>query len=251
MVQLATSTKLLHYGTSCGRGLRKPKKGRVISRSGRTYWAAVTNYGPMVISGAMAAGRLEETDVPLVTVTTTGTLGELANDAGSLKFMMSHPGISRLGLTRTIESPVMSVVPTVTLTSAGVTPLTPVRVISSTVGTVIPLPSIEVTVKGSPVRAAGLVTFTIAARPPTLKRSGCAGTICRSPRSCVPPFNLLLTTTVATPGKVPGGTTKLICLEIFPTKYSPAAAPFTETETPLSSTGKAGRRSVSEPPLAI
>ena len=97
-----------------------------------------------------------------------------------VKLMMSHPGISGLGLTRRIAAPVMSVgvvVPMVTLTSAGSTPLTPVRVISSTVGTVAPVASTEVTVKGSPVRIVGLVTFTIAARPATLKRSGCAATI--------------------------------------------------------------------------
>ena len=120
----------------------------------------------------MAAGLLENIAVPLVTVTTTGASGELAKDAGNVKLIMSHPGISGSGLTRRIEDPVISVVPIVTLTSDGTTPLTPVRVSSNIVGTVFPLPSTEVTEKGSPVLAAGLVTLISAARPAKLKRSG-------------------------------------------------------------------------------
>src|ERR1700752_418756 len=53
-------------------------------------------------------------------------------------------------------------------------------------------------------------------------------------------------TTFASPTAAPGGTTKLICFSALPTKYRPAAPPFTETETPLSSIGSAGERNVSE-----
>jgi hypothetical protein len=41
----------------------------------------------------------------------------------------------------------------------------------------------------------------------------------------------------------------LICWGELPTKYRPAAAPLTETETPFSSTGRGGVLVVSEPPV--
>jgi len=53
-------------------------------------------------------------------------------------------------------------------------------------------------------------------------------------------------TTVLTPDN-PMGITKSISLGEFPTKYKPAAAPSTDTETPFSSTGRNGRRFISDP----
>jgi hypothetical protein len=79
-----------------------------------------------------------------------------------------------------------------------------------------------------------------------VKISGWAATICNSPRITVP---LLLTTTDTgvVPAPKPVGTTKSISEGELPTKYKPAAAPPTETETPFNSTGSAGLRVVSEP----
>src|SRR5215510_9699768 len=67
-------------------------------------------------------------------------------------------------------------------------------------------------------------------------------------RNTVP---LLLMTILAVPAATPIGMTKLICDGELPTKYKPAAAPFTDTETPLNSTGRKGERVVSETPLAF
>jgi len=45
--------------------------------------------------------------------------------------------------------------------------------------------------------------------------------------------------------------TKLICFDELPTKYNPAAAPFTDNDTPFNSIGNAGLRSVRDAPLAV
>ena len=81
----------------------------------------------MVIRGAVAAGLLEKGTLFLVIVTMTGTSVDPANDAGKVNSMKSHPGISVFGRTRRIAVPVISVVPMVTLVSAGVAPRTPVK----------------------------------------------------------------------------------------------------------------------------
>src|SRR5687767_2023488 len=143
----------------------------------------------IVICGAVAAGLLTKVPPPFVTVTIIGTSPAPAKEAGSLNWITSQPGISRFGLTSTIESPVISVVPVaVTIeifTSAAATFLMPVRLTSSTVATVLPLPSDDVTLNGSGVRDIGLVTLTTAARPPAslvvVKISGCAATISSEP----------------------------------------------------------------------
>src|ERR1044072_7294905 len=57
--------------------------------------------------------------------------------------------------------------------------------------------------------------------------------------------------TVPTPRFTPTGITKLICLSVLLTAYSPAAAPLTLTETPFSSTGKAGERLACETQFSV
>ena len=69
-------------------------------------------------------------------------------------------------------------VPTVTFTSDANAPLTPVKLISSTVATSVPVLSRDLTVNGSVVGSNGFVTFLTTARPPAsfveVKISGCA-----------------------------------------------------------------------------
>ena len=100
-----------------------------------------------MICGAVSAGLLEKVAPALVTVTIMGTSPAPAKDAGSLKLIRSHPGIAGFGMTATIESPVMSVVPTVTFTSLITALLTPVKLTSSTVGTTAPDMSVVVVVR--------------------------------------------------------------------------------------------------------
>ena len=184
----------------------------------------------------------------LVSVTITGTSPAPANEAGSVMVIKSSPNMLTFLLT---VDEVIAVVPRVTDTSLGMAPRTPVKWISSTVGTWVPVLSAEVTLKGSITHpeTAVLVTLQMIARPPAAcvveKMSGCAATIFRVPRITVP---LLLITNVATPADKPIGTTKSISLDAFPTKYKPAAAPLMETETPFSSIGNIGLRAVSDPP---
>src|SRR6185369_5759016 len=155
-------------------------------------------------------------------------------------------------------SQVMAVVPTVTVTSVLAAKRIPVTLNAIFVGTCVPVPSSDVTLNGSAKGIViGLVTLKAAARPPAsivvVKMSGCAATICTSPRNSVSVFAPVLSTltaTVPSPGAKPIGITKLICLSVLLTNLSPAAAPLTLSETPLSSTGKAGTRSVSETQLS-
>src|SRR5215213_622571 len=136
--------------------------------------------------GAVAAGRLTVVMPVLENWTWIGTSPAPAKDEGKVKFMTSNPGISGFGRTERIEVPVIGVVPTVIVISAGVARRTPVTLSSIMVGTVAPLASVEVTVNGSGVRALGLVTFKAIARPPAslvvVKMSGCATMICTNPR---------------------------------------------------------------------
>ena len=74
----------------------------------------------IVMCGAVAAGRLVVVNPPRVNVTTIGTSPAPANDAGRVKLMKSKPGFLTFGCTSTIPSPLMVVVPTVTVTSARV-----------------------------------------------------------------------------------------------------------------------------------
>src|SRR5688500_353612 len=107
--------------------------------------------------------------------------------------MLSKPGISGFGSTLTIPSPVITVVPTVTLISVLAANRTPVTFNSIIVGTgVAPGLGGDVTVKGSIDRASGLVTLKARALPPAslvlVKISGCAIVICTNPRSNVALF---------------------------------------------------------------
>ena len=124
----------------------------------------------MVMCGAVSAGLLTKVAFALVMVTIIGTSPAPASVAGKVKRIMSKPGASRFGLTSRIPAPMMSVVPVAvtieTFTSAAVALLTPVRFISNTVGTRLPLPSGDITLKGSAVGDMGFVTFRTAARPP-------------------------------------------------------------------------------------
>jgi hypothetical protein len=204
-----------------------------------------------VICGAVVAGLLEKVAPDLTTLTTIGTSPAPANDSGIVKVSRSNPGISRFGPTKRIEAPLIAVVPTVTVTSPGCALRTPVKVTSSTVATN-SLPTRVFTWKGSPVLTKGFVTLNTVALPPASpveeKMSGCAGTIVMKLRNILP---LLLMTTVAVPGGKLIGTTKFIWFGELPTKYKPAAAPLTETDTPFSSTGRKGDRDISDPPLAV
>jgi hypothetical protein len=154
--------------------------------------------------------------------------------------------------------PVIAVVPTVTVTSAASTDLTPVTDSSITVGTLVPLASGDVTLNGSGVRAAGLVTLRAMALPPASavdeKTSGCDRTIGTKPRKIVsvpaPAFKTF-TATLPTPSGRVIGITNVICFEELPTKYNPAAAPLTDNDTPFNSIGNAGLRSVRDAPLAV
>ena len=208
--------------------------------------------------GALEAGLLVTVTLLLLTVTTIGTSPAPASEAGSLKFMMSEPGNSLFGPTKTISAPVIAVVPTVTVTSAGRTDLTPVTDSSITVATVLPLASGDVTLNGSGVLLPGLVTFMAMARPSASfvdeKISGCDTTRGTNPRKIVSlpaPASKILTVTLPTPSASEIGTTKLICFEALLTKCKPAAAPLTDTDTPFNSIGKAGLRVVSEKPPAV
>src|ERR1041384_5384117 len=100
--------------------------------------------------------------------------------------MTSKPGISGFGRTASIEAPVMAVVPTVTVTSAGAANRIPVTLSSIKVGTVAPVASVDVTLNGSGVRVLGSVTFKATARPPgplvVVKMSGCANNTWTNPR---------------------------------------------------------------------
>ena len=87
---------------------------------------------------AVVSGRLKALNPDLVMLTTIVGFPAPAKLAGSVKLMMSKPGISVLGPTNTIASPVMAVVPIVIVTSDLATVLTPVRLSSITVGTVFP-----------------------------------------------------------------------------------------------------------------
>src|SRR4030095_8266462 len=133
--------------------------------------------------GALEAGLLVTVSPLLITVTTTGTSPAPASEAGSLKFMMSMPGASLFGPTKTISAPVIAVVPTVTVTSAGRTDLTPVTDSSITVATLLPLASGVVTLNGSGVLP---MVFTAMARPSASfvveKISGCDTTMGTNPR---------------------------------------------------------------------
>src|SRR6266404_155325 len=186
--------------------------------------------------------------VPLLaSVTTTGTSPAPANEAGSVMVIKSSPNM--LTFLVTVEA-VMAVVPIVTDTSLGMPLRTPVKWISSTVGTCAPAVLVVVTLNGSVMQPdPTLVTLQTTARPPgprgIVNTSGCAATTFRVPRITVP---LLLITNVATPVDKPIGTTKSISLDAFPTKYKPAAAPLMETETPFSSIGNIGLRAVSDSP---
>lgn len=208
--------------------------------------------------GAVEAGLLLTETTFLLTVTITGTSPAPASEAGSLKLMMSKPGASLFDPTNVISPPVIVVVPTVTVTSAVTIGLTPVTDSSITVATLLPLASGDVTLNGSGVRAAGLVTLNAIARPPSsfvvVKISGCDTTIGTKPRSIVSlpaPASSIFTATLPTPNPIVIGITKLICFEVLPTKYNPAAAPFTDSDTPFNSIGKAGLRKVSEAPDAV
>src|SRR5262245_54501272 len=199
--------------------------------------------------GAVDDGRLVTVTPDLLTVTTTGTSPAPASEAGSLKLIRSKPGICLFGPMNTISAPVIAVVPTVTVTSAASTGLTPVTDSSSTVATEVPPASGDVTLKGSGVRLDGLVTFTAIARPPSsfvvVKISGCDTTIGTKPLNIVSllaPALKTFTATRPTPNEMVIGITKLICFVALPAKYKPAAAPFTDNDTPFNSIGNAGLR---------
>ena len=120
----------------------------------------------MCIVGAVAVDLLVVVACPvLVNVTTTGTSPAPARDAGKVKFTTSKPGILSRDLTRTIPVVLMLVVPTVTVISEVRAPRTPVKVNSTTVGTVL-VPSLDVTLNGGSRRCFGLVTLTARALPP-------------------------------------------------------------------------------------
>src|SRR5688500_20334551 len=99
--------------------------------------------------GAVAAGRLTVVTPFLEMVTTTGTSPAPANGAGSVKFMVSKPGICRFGWTERMAPPVIAVVPTVTVTAAGIAPRTPVTLNPINVGTGAPLASDKAAPNGS------------------------------------------------------------------------------------------------------
>ena len=109
----------------------------------------------------------------------------------------------------------MLVVPTFTVMADGVLFRIPVSVMRKTVGTWVPVPSFDVTPKGSGLQTAGLVALHTEARPPgplvVVKMSGCCGTIVTAPRKAVP---LLLMTIGNTPPPRPIGTTKVTCEEL-------------------------------------
>src|ERR1700741_5548239 len=136
--------------------------------------------------GAVSAGRLTVVSPVLVNVTCTGTSPAPASEAGRVKLIRSQPGIFVLALTDKIAAPEIAVVPTVTVISPGVAPLTPVTDNSITVATVLPAPSVEVTLNGSPDGISGLVTLLAIARPPgpfaSVKMSGWPARICINPR---------------------------------------------------------------------
>src|SRR5882724_358008 len=161
----------------------------------------------MVILGDVAVPLLEKVPAPLgAAVTTTGTSPAPASEAGSVMVIKSSP--KKLGLGRTLAA-VIAVVPIVTVTAEAGTFLSPVAWISRTVGTCVPALAV-VTLNGSIMQPdPTLVTLQTTARPPgprvVVNMSGCEATICTKPRKTVP---LLLTTTVATPVRVPMGTTK-------------------------------------------
>ena len=86
-------------------------------------------------------------------------------------------------------------VPIVTVAALAAVPRIPVRWISRTVGTSVPVPSSEVTLNGSSWQGNGagvLVMLQMVARPPgpggggVMKMSGCALTMTTSPRITVP-----------------------------------------------------------------
>src|SRR5436309_4834242 len=88
----------------------------------------------------------------------------------------------------------MAVVPIVTLIPVATMARTPVRNKRRIVATWLPLPSLVVTLNGSPMQVVlgvfGLVTLQTLARPPApfvlVKMSGCALTITSTPRITVP-----------------------------------------------------------------
>ena len=102
----------------------------------------------------------------LVNVTTIGTSPAPASEAGSVMLIMSKPGISGFESFSTIASPVIAVVPIVTVSSDFSASLTPVTLNSTTVGTVFPLASVDVMLNGGGSRRLGFVTFTAIALPP-------------------------------------------------------------------------------------
>src|SRR6185503_20009517 len=96
----------------------------------------------------------------------TGTSPAPARVAGNFTSILSKPRIP-VGPTKVTLSPVISVVPILTVTEVLAAKRTPVRLISSTVGTVAPVESTEVTLKGSPKQPSvrELVILQTIARP--------------------------------------------------------------------------------------
>src|SRR5882672_3419807 len=145
--------------------------------------------GLIVMWGAVPVCRL----VAELTETTTGT-SPVLTVAGKVMSSSSNPGWSVAMFFEVI----IAVVPMVAVIPPGILFLTPVRWISSTVATRVPVPSSDVILNGSPRHpgVAGLVTLHTTARPraPFVleKISGCAATITTNPRITVP---LLLITT--------------------------------------------------------
>jgi hypothetical protein len=88
----------------------------------------------------------------LFAVITIGTSPAPAREAGKLKFTISKPGISGFDCTSNIWSVEIAVVPTVIVMSVAAASRTPVRLNSITVGTVLPLASVDVTSNGGAKR---------------------------------------------------------------------------------------------------
>jgi len=207
----------------------------------------------MWIFGAVASDLLVAVTTPdLVNVMNIGTSPAPANAAGKVKLIMSKPGISGFELLTVMASAASTVEPMVTLSSVCAANLTPVKLSSTTVGTVLPLASIEVILNGGGNRKFGLVTLTaIAFHRVTGRREdiglstdyrGQASN--RSVCACVYDIN----DDVAKPVKFRWEHIVNLLFAI-PTKYKPAAPPFTATDTPFNSTGNAGLRFVSEAPV--
>ena len=85
--------------------------------------------------GAVAAGRLVAVILLRRCDTCMGTSPAPANVAGSVKVMMSNPGISRFGWIDKTLATGSAVVPTVIVVSAGVAKCIPVTLSSSRVAT--------------------------------------------------------------------------------------------------------------------